>query len=393
MTTHCFFDLDSCLIDDDHRKHLINWEKLEFDAYHDASDGDKVLPLGAAMLKAARNSACQIIISTVRPLRRKEATQKQLLDLFNLRPHEYCMFMRKDGENAPSQEIKIQAFRNYCDSMVEVENGDEVYAFDDHPKVVQAYQREGAKAWLLSRTRLIQGECDRVLEAIHRGEDFEMLGAYHAAIDPLMYRPVDSILIGSWVQGFVFFPFCGNFSSIQHPLIASVIGGMDGLRRDNIRLSEYPENNVHTAETSAMAAAAKKEKGIEGNDTGQETFEDVNSDQFNELDTLELIRNQSPTGRIAADVLEEAAKTFRERNAVYKDNANVVGKVMLALFPNGVKLETPEDFHMWHLFELLIVKLTRFTNSGLTHQDSILDLTVYAAMLEPLINSHTIKIK
>lgn len=94
----------------------------------------------------------------------------------------------------------------------------------------------------------------------------------------------------------------------------------------------------------------------------------------------------------AAAILTQAADTFRERNAMYKDNALVVGKVMTALFPNGVKLESPEDFHVWHLFELLIVKLTRYTNSGLRHEDSIHDLMVYAAMLEPLIETHKIVI-
>ena len=39
----------------------------------------------------------------------------------------------------------------------------------------------------------------------------------------------------------------------------------------------------------------------------------------------------------------------------------------------------------WHLFELMVVKLTRFANSGLTHQDSIHDLAVYAAMVESLV--------
>jgi hypothetical protein len=93
----------------------------------------------------------------------------------------------------------------------------------------------------------------------------------------------------------------------------------------------------------------------------------------------------------AADILESAGRTFRERNAVYKDNAEVVGKVMAALFPNGVALKTAADHKMYHLFELVIVKLTRFTQSGMTHEDSIHDLAVYAAMCEVLVKTHNIK--
>lgn len=97
---------------------------------------------------------------------------------------------------------------------------------------------------------------------------------------------------------------------------------------------------------------------------------------------------QSPA--TAADILDAMAATFRERNAVYGDNAVMVGQVMQVLFPNGVTLKTPEDYHMWHLFELKIVKLTRFAISGLKHEDSIHDDGVYSAMCERLVNTHNI---
>jgi hypothetical protein len=88
----------------------------------------------------------------------------------------------------------------------------------------------------------------------------------------------------------------------------------------------------------------------------------------------------------AADILAEMADTYRERNKIYGDNYKRVGAVMAAMFPAGVELYTADDYNKWHLFELIIVKLTRFANSGLTHQDSIHDAAVYAAMVESLIN-------
>ncbi len=87
----------------------------------------------------------------------------------------------------------------------------------------------------------------------------------------------------------------------------------------------------------------------------------------------------------AADILAEMADTYRERNKVYGDNYKRVGEVMVALFPNGVTINTKDEFNVWHLFELMVVKLTRFANSGLSHEDSIHDLAVYAAMVESLI--------
>ena len=87
----------------------------------------------------------------------------------------------------------------------------------------------------------------------------------------------------------------------------------------------------------------------------------------------------------AADILESGAATHRAKNAEYKDANVLVGKIMELLFPNGVKLRTAAEFEKWHLFELLIVKLTRFVTSELEHQDSIHDLMIYAAMIESLL--------
>lgn len=86
----------------------------------------------------------------------------------------------------------------------------------------------------------------------------------------------------------------------------------------------------------------------------------------------------------AADVLSAAAATFRERNAVYKSNYLMVGPMVKILFPDGVPPEVVSS-HQFHLFELMLVKLSRFAISNLTHQDSIRDAAVYAAMIESII--------
>ncbi len=91
----------------------------------------------------------------------------------------------------------------------------------------------------------------------------------------------------------------------------------------------------------------------------------------------------------AADVLAAMAETYKERNKVYGDNYKVVGHIMLALFPDGVTLRSADDYNTWHLFELLIVKITRFANTNLQHRDSIHDAAVYAAMIESLIKEET----
>lgn len=85
-------------------------------------------------------------------------------------------------------------------------------------------------------------------------------------------------------------------------------------------------------------------------------------------------------------ILQTGAATFAERNAVYGDNFEMVGRVMKAMFPHGVTLVTMEDFLVWHTFELSVVKLSRLAASGLTHKDSVQDLMVYSGILQHLMN-------
>lgn len=85
------------------------------------------------------------------------------------------------------------------------------------------------------------------------------------------------------------------------------------------------------------------------------------------------------------ETLEAMASTFRERNKVYGDNWRMVGRLMAVMFPDGVKLKAAQDYDVWHLFELMIVKLSRFAIGRLEHEDSIHDLAVYAAMIEAIL--------
>jgi hypothetical protein len=84
------------------------------------------------------------------------------------------------------------------------------------------------------------------------------------------------------------------------------------------------------------------------------------------------------------EILREMATTFEERNRVYGSNYRMVGPMMKVLFPDGVP---PQVLHsdQFHLFELKLVKLSRFAISNLTHLDSIHDDAVYSAMIESIL--------
>jgi hypothetical protein len=84
------------------------------------------------------------------------------------------------------------------------------------------------------------------------------------------------------------------------------------------------------------------------------------------------------------EILNEMAKTFKERNAIYGSNYFMIGPLIKVLFPNGVPQELVST-HRWHLFELKLVKISRFAVSNLTHIDSIHDDAVYSAMIESIL--------
>jgi len=98
---------------------------------------------------------------------------------------------------------------------------------------------------------------------------------------------------------------------------------------------------------------------------------------------------KAPERKTADEILADAAKTFRTRGKVYKDNYLTVGAVLQALFPQGILLKTKEDHERFHIFILVIVKWSRYVkNWQRGHQDSAHDATVYGAMLEMIDGLH-----
>ena len=87
----------------------------------------------------------------------------------------------------------------------------------------------------------------------------------------------------------------------------------------------------------------------------------------------------------AIDCMKEAIKTFEERSKVYGESYKIHGRVMAEIFPKGIKLETPEDFSRFLIFNMQIGKLIRYSQSwSERHIDSSHDCGVYSFMQEEL---------
>lgn len=87
------------------------------------------------------------------------------------------------------------------------------------------------------------------------------------------------------------------------------------------------------------------------------------------------------------EIMQDAALTHESRAAVYGTKGyKKQGKVLNALFPNGIVLKTEDDHTRWHLFNMCLAKLCRyaenFERGG--HQDSVHDQGVYSFLLEEM---------
>lgn len=87
--------------------------------------------------------------------------------------------------------------------------------------------------------------------------------------------------------------------------------------------------------------------------------------------------------KFVPEELRACADLYEERNALYGDNYKRFGHIMTVLFPDGLVLNTPEDFNRFGIYVQMIAKCTRyaeqFKKGG--HDDSLRDTAVYAMML------------
>lgn len=96
--------------------------------------------------------------------------------------------------------------------------------------------------------------------------------------------------------------------------------------------------------------------------------------------------NDRPNESFVTNQLRKAADIYEERNALYGANYKHFGEAMVGIFPQGVTLNTVDDFNRFGIFVQVISKATRygqmFNRGG--HPDSLDDLSVYSQMLQEL---------
>ena len=84
--------------------------------------------------------------------------------------------------------------------------------------------------------------------------------------------------------------------------------------------------------------------------------------------------------------LNSLIETFKKKTVKYGNSYKEFGKIAVALFPNGIELNSIEDFNRFGVLNMMISKLARYAanfNEG-GHYDSLHDLSVYSTMLNDL---------
>jgi hypothetical protein len=88
---------------------------------------------------------------------------------------------------------------------------------------------------------------------------------------------------------------------------------------------------------------------------------------------------KSPSERLHA-----LADLYHQRNMIYGDKyLTSSGKFLSALFPDGLKLKTEEEWGRFYLFLHIVSKLDRYATNLKSggHEDSLDDTAVYCMML------------
>ena len=93
-----------------------------------------------------------------------------------------------------------------------------------------------------------------------------------------------------------------------------------------------------------------------------------------------------PDEDFVSNELRLAAELYQQRNRVYGDTYKEFGRLLTALHPSGITLQSETDFNRFGVYMQVLSKIKRysvnFENGG--HVDSLKDLAVYATMLQEL---------
>lgn len=340
-----FFDLDGCLFDDRHRRHLIKPSgKNRWDDYHSALYLDRPTEDGLARVRAMHDGGARIVIVTGRP----EKYQRATLDML---AHHYpeianaTVLMRPDGDRSAAPQLKVGLVRSLYGT------GVDGWFFDDRDDILEAIGAE------FSGLTTVKMSVDDAVESQNVATDHGDAIVRCARL----FQQRDSACRSSRSVVATALATMGQYApktAADHATFALVNAAfgkfaafcLSGMR-DFYRMEDCMGYLVRAADlvgadfdSGAAQALATKYGGM------QEVFDSIDA-------------------------------IISGRRDKYGRNEMIEGKVTALLFPDGIKVEDERTAYLWHLTQYIITKFVRLYGSGLSHHDSIMDAIVFSAIV------------
>lgn len=139
---YAVFDIDNCLANDMHRRHLINRDKEgdeRWNAYHEAAHLDAPSKAAITLIEMWIRNGVDIVYCTGRPEQFRRMTAHWLHK--NVGNHTFTLLMRKDGNHEPAYKIKVGMLAAVGLTPENVE-----ICYDDNMAVLASYQVAGYQA-------------------------------------------------------------------------------------------------------------------------------------------------------------------------------------------------------------------------------------------------------
>ena len=134
------FDIDGTLADLTHRLHFIKQHKPDWDAFHDACDGDKPIANVIKVFKRIEfDDKADIWFFTGRPETHRDATHEWIRQKMWHWSMDEKLTMRPKGNFTPDDQLKEQWLNN----MLDVDRERLVAVFDDRDRVCRMFRRNG----------------------------------------------------------------------------------------------------------------------------------------------------------------------------------------------------------------------------------------------------------
>ncbi len=140
------FDLDGTLALTDHRQHLVQQEKPDWDAFFDACDQDDPNIPVIKTLAMLKNAGCDIWVWSGRSDAVKHKTKNWMVQN-GFYHHIDSLKMRADGDHTPDDELK----KTWLNDLIEHDEQRLVAIFDDRDKVVDMWRRNGVSCFQVAK--------------------------------------------------------------------------------------------------------------------------------------------------------------------------------------------------------------------------------------------------